>query len=425
MQQDRIQSRWHTVLIIALIFAALFFLYRGVWRGINTGGADFSGRYAMTRALLHGADPYDRAVQQTFMEHGGGDPEGWISSPVDPPSALMVYLPFALLPWSVAAPAFSLTGLGLYLLACLTVVRWLGLQKHRFAAGIFLCLALVFSPTHTMASVCNPVLLAGPLIILGVALASMNRQAAGGILLGVAIATKPQLAIPMLAFFIARRRWLSLSAGAGTASLLLAVGVLWVMPINSNWFSDMKTTALAMSGLNVSIDQGIGRFDRIHAEILLNLMFEQPRTSALAAKIIVCLTGMLWLIIALKRFPSSIKPEMEVLVLMPLLAMNLLVVYHRPYDAVILLPVLGAAIVWMMAPRMRTIGILILFSLVPFLVIPWSSTMIQIFTMPWFPESIKDSTLTHVAILALPVWSLIAVLVVGVFALFRHRTIPA
>lgn len=420
MGEDLRSSNLNRALAVLLVFAVILFLYRGVWRGVDTNGSDFTGRYASARALLHGADPYDRSVQMKFFAQGGAEEGRGTTSPVDPPSALLFYVPFASLPWNVAAPVFSLFGLSLYFFAGLIAVRVMKLGENRTSLLCFGNLLFLFDPAHTMASICNPVLLAGPFIVISLLWGFTPRKVLPGLFLGFGIAVKPQLGLPMLFFFIARKAWVVVASTLITWGVLMAVGVAWVSSVNPSWFADMKAASLSINGLNVSLEQGIDRFGRIHLAVFLSHWIEDQGRAAKLGMVLVAIMGLVWLFCVLRaRVLRSVSNDL--LILIPLLAMNLLFIYHRHYDVVVFLPVLGGISMWIVDASNRRLGLLFLLLMSPFFVFPWSHTWIIVFEQPWFPAFLKDSIAIQMLLLGLPTWVMIGIMVIGTSFLALQR----
>lgn len=313
--------------------------------------ADFNNIKTGAECLIAACDPYDFiALNHEASRRHEIKPEIWPMTPVYPPSALILLLPFEGLGWPTAAIAFNVCAGLATAIACALLVCSLRLRLWDPAA-LPLLATLLSIPIVATLEFANPALLvAGILAIACVLLLKAPSQtkagsALGWILLGVAVALKPQLALGAVAILLWRRatRPAALRACAlaillllaGAAAYRLRLGsfrflgslhyALWLssMPTASSDFANresfdflnIQTTFALIPGITRPVINGLAWFTT--AALAATAMFLEWKTSAVSKRP--------WTCIALAT------------------AISMLPVYHRGYDRVIALLLLPAA----------------------------------------------------------------------------------
>lgn len=220
---------------------------------------DFFPFWAAGRLVLEGRDPYDFATfRHAFIEAGS---EGYafggpFAYPM--PAALLV-LPFAALPFVVAAPAWLVT-------QCVAVVLALrALACQAFVVDVrrdtLVLAALAFSLPGTLVSVFGGQVSGFLLAIVAgsVALLLSGRPIAGGAVLALGIA-KPQvflLAVPLILLRSPDRVRVMLGASATAAAL-----VLFSFALRPDWLPAWLRAATAVATIDVAHANVWGMFPR-------------------------------------------------------------------------------------------------------------------------------------------------------------------
>jgi hypothetical protein len=209
---------------LAVLLVAVACAYRDLCllTTIQAPGADFSCFWAGAKsALSHPAQIYDFAHNSAL--------QGWPLGPgrlrpyIYPPTALLVFVPFAL-------PTYW----GGYLL-------WVALSGGFFlwaAARIGAPWPLVLlAPPVLLVAQCGQVtLLMGGLVLAGLSL--RERPLLAGALFGLAAAIKPQFMLLVPLALLAEGRWRTvLAAGAAGLALCLAAAALWGAQAWLDWLS--------------------------------------------------------------------------------------------------------------------------------------------------------------------------------------------
>ena len=313
---------------------------------------DFSYLQAGSKCLIARCDPYFYASlnKQLATQH---EQRVYIfpMSPVYPTSTLMVLLPFAALRWPLAA--FVYTGLGglLTALAC-------GLMIHRFRLRIWDPPVLIFvallttTPFSDAIDFGNPVVLVTALTALACLLLlrdAMARTKASDtlawILLGLALALKPQLAAgPALVLFCRpESRRPAFKAGSLAIGLLLFGLAAYRMRLGSFHFLTSLRWAVGLSVM----PEGSSDFANFEASDFLNIQttfaaiphLSRAAINTLAWTITAALAGATACLAA--RTDALKKRPWTIIALA--LAISLLPVYHRGYDRVSALLLIPAA----------------------------------------------------------------------------------
>jgi hypothetical protein len=254
---------------------------------------------------------------------------------VYPPTTFPVLTPWCLADWTTARTLWAATGVVLLLASIVLVLGLAGLSPARaswwFATGGMLLL----SPGHAAISVGQPLALVVFLIVWGQTLRRVDRTLAAGIALGLASAVKPQIGLPFLVYEAGRGRWRTFVTGMFTLGVAAGVGV-WVLRSSGvdwlpAWRENLRvfsTSDNGSSGLANPI-----RYQLINLHLWLHAFIGDPRTVGVIVWGVV--VGLCGAYLAFDRF----KPESrsELLSLSMVGAASLMAVYHRSYDALVLL----------------------------------------------------------------------------------------
>jgi hypothetical protein len=264
--------------------------------------------------------------------------------------------PCVLADWRTSMSLWAATNTVLLAGAIVLVLGLAGLSHRRpiwwGAAGLMLAAA----PGHTAISVGQPAVLVTFLIVLAHAIrAARARSSPGvqvraspvdrgsnraGILLGLAAALKPQIGVFFVAYEFARGRWRSGIAAGLTIAVVLGVGV-WQLHRHSidwlpAWRSNLDAFALT-DNANPALTNPL-RYQLINLHVWFGAFVSDTTT----------LKGLVYAAcaaLALAYALASRKPRTTAHDLLDLAfvgVISLLVVYHRAYDATILL--LGAGL---------------------------------------------------------------------------------
>ena len=368
-------------LYLFLLGAATFLLFGFTLEHIlDTGMGDFKAVYYSSRTLLNHQDPYREAdLLQSFQSHGGqfsaipssaAAERRAILLCINMPATLMLLAPFALLPWGPAHLIWmSLTAALFILAACL---MWsLGARHAPILAGGLIGLILLNSELLIFEGNLAGIVIS--LCVIAVWCFLENRFVPLGILfLALALITKPQDSGLIWLYFllaspIQRKRALQTLL---VAALIALPAVLWVSHVAPNWSHEQLSnlaSASAPGDLNDPGPTSMGAHNlggMINLQTALAYLRDDPRFYNSLAWLL-CAPLLIALGIALHSHshthslptphptPQTLDPRPETLLPLAAIAiLTLLPVYHRQYDAkILLLAVPACALLWSRASR--------------------------------------------------------------------------
>jgi hypothetical protein len=321
------------------------------------GWWDFKAIYYGTRCLLENHNPYRQAELETvYRVEGGESPSEPIPSHqavtlyVNLPTTFIVIAPFAMLPWGPAHVLWMILIAGGYILAGL--LMWNLAANYAPRLSLFLiCILLancqmVFYGGNAAGIVTN-------LCVVAVWCFFRDRFALAGVLcLAIGLALKPHDAGLVWLFFLLaggvyRKR--ALQTLLITAVLGLAA-FLWVSSVAPHWIEDWNSNMSAISapgGINEPGPNSITSHEPgvvIDLQAAISIVRDDPRIYN-PISYLVC--GALLLLWAVRALRSRFSPRSAWLGLAVAATLTMLVTYHRPWDAkLLLLTVPACALLW-------------------------------------------------------------------------------
>src|SRR5215469_5110953 len=400
-----------------------------------TSMMDFRTAYCSARCLLKNSDPYNQADVMRIY-HAEGD-ERLTDTDTDRfvvtrnvylPTEFIVTTPFALLPFYLAEALWVALTIGSFILASYLI--WsVGANVAPELNGALICFLLVNAEQVVFYG--NPAgLVIGLCAIAAWSLIQERFVSAGILCLAASLALKPHDTVFIWLYFLLaggahRRRALQ------TLAVIAALGapvVLWVIHISPHWYKEMYANMLAFSvhgGIN---DPGPAAFVHHGTGVITDLqsVFSVFRDDPLfynSATYLVCAPMIVaWVLAALRAKRTSAVAWLALAAIVPI---SMLPLYHRIYDAKLVMLVLPACT--LLHHRNGRIGRVALWiTTVGFILtgdLPWStfvSGLIQLRILtPAQPGPLVSAALAF----PLP----LALLVMGVFYLWvyvRHTLEP-
>jgi len=361
-----------SVVIFALMaLATIEFGVRGPWRALHSVGEfnDFISPYVQTRVWLAGQDPYDLTVlarawpyqrsslDTSLVARGIPSPYPITGFPLLAPLAAISWEHASLL-WLIAEGLF----LALFLASLSSIATSTGaeLYKKHFIFG-----ALALAPLQTGFAVENMTIAAIALATAAVACDLRQRNILAGILLACGIALKPTIVAGVLIYFIVRRRWQAFgSTIAGCAALLIAAEarMTWA---GTHWLPSFLLNQRHLFAAGTVYDFSSAnslRFDLVNFQLVVS-QFGISLPAAQYVPFGIALTALLlWV-----YFRNNVQSQPALLDLAIASSVTLLPIYHRFYDAGLLIFPLAWAITQLSGPLARHARVC-LFSVAPFLV---------------------------------------------------------
>lgn len=352
--------KWHR-LIVLLLCLALSLLW-GNNISAHQGGTpsfDFGELYFGARTAILHRDPYQPKAVDTVFRHEGGvypqtDPAAKIIAPiviqinVYLPTALFLVVPLAHLSYPAAhALWLSLTAL---LLGIAGYLMWSMADPDGPAWSGWL-IAIILADCETMLMAGNASGLVVSLCVIAAWCFLKNRWGAVGVaLLAIALVIKPHDAGFVWLFFLLvggvfRKR--ALQTLALTAAIGLAT-VVWMAPVAPHWFHELHQNNVLVSQAGGTSDPSLagmtsgGVCSIIDLQSVLSMLVGRPQTYNLLAFLILTPLFALCLWITLRKRTSLREKWFGLAAIAPL---TLLPVYHRAYDAKLLLIILPAFVI--------------------------------------------------------------------------------
>ncbi len=340
---------WTIVLTLLLLSLTEFFVRGPVRFARSSDFNDFISPYVQTRAWIKGVDPYSPAnlvalwpagIQQfDFVKEDLAEGSLVLRRGIPtayPPTAFVLLSPFAWLPYRVAFAAWLLASL----LACAGAVLALTsvAQFHRDEKRTYLFIAIVLAlaPFHTGLAAGSIVIVAVGACALAVWAVARNQDLAGGILLAVATGLKPQIGLPFVLYYFLRKRWRVAGAAVALLALLAATALLLLWLHHAPWLDNYRNDnkiLFARGSLGDFTEANPIRFSLIDLEVLVYTFVPDRSLATVLAFVISGILGLAWLLFFRSRAPV----ESELLEIGALVVLSLLPVYHRLYDASLLI----------------------------------------------------------------------------------------
>ncbi len=216
---------------VTILFAVclLFFLERGPYRGIRFWRTnDFATVYAAARCWMNGENPYENSGLEKQLRESGAPQNIIDHQSVNPclyfVSALPIVSLVAWLPWKAANVTWCVLLLGAFAASLFVLVKRTNMPAA--TRWIFTSAALLFCPTYVGVMYGNPAVLTASVVALAICINCKRRFWAGGLLLGVGLALKPQIALCGVLVWAVWKCWTALFVSFGVLGTAFTVGVL-------------------------------------------------------------------------------------------------------------------------------------------------------------------------------------------------------
>lgn len=349
------------VLILALC-VSISYIWAVSVRNSKSGimrAVDFGGVYYGARCVLQHMDPYNTQTCIREFEAEGEqlpgvsaaerDKNAFVLMLIYPPTALLLVMPFAILPWTSAVAAWIALITALMLLAAF--LAWDLASEVPLLAGCMAGFALLNSLVPLVTG--NPVGVVVPLCVIATWCFLKERFAlAGAVLLALALVVKPHDAGLIWLYFLlaggrGRKRALQ---SLGVAAVLGVAAAIWIAPVSPNWVHEMSSNLTTIAIRGGASDPGPDGMDERSVSPIISLQnsasvfqddsqFYNPVSYLTAGGLI-----LVWAVAVLRKQP---RREGALLALAAISALTMLPVYHRAEDAKLLLLALpGCAMLW-------------------------------------------------------------------------------
>jgi hypothetical protein len=408
------------VLCLALILAAgAEFVVRGPLRAVqsSTQFNDFLSPYIQADAWTRGLDPYSprtllrlwpaQAAHLQFVPREVAD--GSIIAKRGIPTAypitsLVLIAPLSWLPWNLAYGIWFAINLALFGVTLSVLVELAGFSYRDIRGGLLIALVLALAPFHTGFVTGNVALVAVELGVIVVWAARQRYDIATTVLLAVSAGLKPQIGLCFLFYYLVRRRWRIFAGAAALLALFAAVGLLRLEVSHTPWFGNY------LNDNHVLLESGIlanftpvnpMRFGLLNLQVVLYSWVGSVGVANRLAALTGVVSLAVWLVVVWRR--RSRRDELELLDLSAIAVISLLPIYHRFYDAALLV----FPLCWAFASyrKARLPAILTLLLMVPFL-IPGGTILQTMQTNGRIPSTLSERWWWDTIVMPHEIWAL-------------------
>jgi hypothetical protein len=335
---------------LLVLLAASEFVVRGPVRFLRAADFnDFISPYIQSRALMKGMDPYSPEVLvRLWPVEGVRRPEFLAKDLAEgsliakrgiptayPLTCLFLLIPMAVLPWPVAHFVWLAVNLCLVLGRIWSLLAMGGFHGNDWRAYVFVAFSLALAPLHTGLAAGSIVI--GTVALCGIAIwrHQLENEISAGILFGLAVCLKPQIGLPFLAYYLLRRRWRLFGMAAGialtTAMLAMARLALSGTPWVQNYRMDNRVL-LATGILSDFTERNPIRFSLINLQVLFYAILNHAAAANILALAVSATLFGIWVVLVLRSEPQDV-----LLPLSTIAVLSLFPVYHRLYDAFLLI----------------------------------------------------------------------------------------
>ena len=413
------------LLVLLVVLATSEFVVRGPVRYLRAADFnDFIPLYVQSKALIAGMDPYSPEILvRLWPLQGAHRPDFLAIDLADgsliakrgiptayPLTCLLLLTPLAVLPWPFAHIAWLLINLALILGVIWSLGRTMFSSEipkiDDWRTYVFVAFAIALAPLHTGVAVGSLVISAACFCGIALVQEQSGRQIVAGILLGIAVCLKPQIGLPFVVFYLLRRRWrlTGVVAGVFSATAILAMARLAIG--GSPWFQNYRidNKVLLVSGILADFtERNPLRYSLINLQVLFYAMLRDRISANIFALVISAILFGIWLWLLLRR---GIRNSDALLAVSTLAVLSLLPIYHRFYDAYLLIfPLCWSVREFSGSQRRLARGAFLL--MLPFLV-PGGTALEHLSHSAGFSESITRSWYWLCIVMPHEIWFLIA-----------------
>jgi hypothetical protein len=370
----RMTSTRRIALFFILLSSGISILWGFTLAHNSPGGmADFKAVYYGARCLIHHSDPYKESdFLGVFKSEGGEFPSDPTMSRlfrravpvcINLPTSLFIVAPLSWLTWGPAHLVWMVAVAGGLTFAAF--LMWSLARSYSPRVSLFL-ICIVLANSEILLASGNTAGIAVSLCVVAVWCFLKERFVSAGVLcLAVSLAIKPHDAGLVWLFFlmaggVRRKRALQTLLVAFALSL---PAILWVSQVAPNWMQELHANLQATSAHGDLNDPGPASVISRNANTIIDLQsvisifWDDPRIYN-PISYLLCGVPLLLLLVCTLRSPFS--PDRAWFGIAAIAALSMLPVYHRQYDAkLLLLAVPACAILWAEGGPIRWLALLV------------------------------------------------------------------
>ena len=354
---DKTRTRRFALPLILLCSGISILWGFSVGRTTSGGTLDFQAIYYGTRCLLEHHNPYKVSELENVYRTEAGDRPGEsvqrhqvVTLFVNLPTTFVLVAPFAMLPWNTAQALWLILLTGVFILAaCL-----MGKIGARDSPGVSLFLiCILLANSELIFATGNTAGVAIGLCVVAVWCFLKERFVPAGILcLAISLAVKPHDAgLVWFYFLLAGGVYRKRALQSLLVTVILGLSAfLWVSHVAPHWIEDWQSNLTAISAHGGLNEPGPASVTGRTAGMVIDLqaavsVFRNDPLIYNAVSYLVC--GALLLVWSVHTLRSRFSQGRAWLALAAVVPLTMLVTYHRPYDAkLLLLTVPACALLW-------------------------------------------------------------------------------
>jgi hypothetical protein len=421
-----LSGRSRAVAVTVFALGCVLMLYRGPVRALTRDSFDSVLVYAAARAWLSGGNPYEAEPVAAAWRSGGGpsavDPMASRTREVlvYPPTALAVLSPWAALPWAVAAPVWVVGNVALMGVVILGAAGLAGLRRGSAAWWWMMAGGVWLAPFHTCITLGQTAILVTACVVGGLVARASGRRGLAGVLMGIGAAVKPQLAGLFLVYEAGRLRGKVVVWGGVAVAVLTVIGIgrmevggagAW----RASWVRNVREFAAGGDGRPTADNPIRHHLVNLHYP-LHELTDHRPLVTWAVFGIVGALCAVYaWVDWRARRVGREEVGSEELVSLSMVAVATLLVVYHRFYDATVLVLPLAMAVGTMAAGvgRSRWVPLVLM---APFFVNS-AVALAEVVKRGVIPAGLTRTGFWDVVVMPHQVWALLAL---GLWLLARR-----
>jgi len=350
-------TRQQRTALMWILLASSISIFWGSYIGLKNRCVDFRAVYYGTQCLLQHHNPYSVSELESISRADSGERPSEtvpihqsVTLYVNMPTTFIFVAPFAMLPWGPAHLLWLMFTAIVFILAAF--LAWNLGARYAPDLSLFL-ICIVVANSETIFSTGNTAGIVISLCVVAVWCFLEERFVPVGILcMAVSLAIKPHDAGLVWLFFLLaggvyRKRALQTLV---VAILLGLPSIMWVSHVAPHWMQDWQTnlaTISAHGGINDPSPASIA--DRSAAMVVdlqaaISIFRDDPRFYN-PVSYLVC--GALLLAGAVRTLRSRFTQQRAWLGLAAIVPLTMLVTYHKPWDAkLLMLAIPACAILW-------------------------------------------------------------------------------
>lgn len=361
MTQSNRRQAW-ILAILLMAFAALF-VWRGPMRALAQS-ADLAHLYAASVLWIEGGSPYDgEQCVDALQRAGHGNPSHVANGSFYPPPTIAALAPLGLAGWELAKLIWLLMNLLAATVVVWALANWLKIESSPVRWLVAALLVVIWGPAATTLSLGQLSLVSAACAFAGLVLADRGKSWSPGVLIAMACLIKPQLGLGFFLLIALRREWRATALALGLMMVVSAVGIGRLMMTTPDWASQLASNLTSNQSPGQMLDSSLHspmRFQMIDLRPILHLVLPDGLINLAALLIVALLAGLA----IVKLFRIGLK-EHTLLAVSGVGLLLLMPVYHRYYDAVLLLPLLVLAVNTLACHRYDWLMLVIALSMLP------------------------------------------------------------